>query len=216
LQHYRSKANEKAEPQPAPAESPSERKAVFGVQICKTLRSATGEEQMSEDHEEIWLECKCGDHSDEGRQWCEDDVFDSSDHEEGCAGSVRYVRADLHEAAIRERDEARAERDAEQKTGRDLYRALNEALEEKSKLMSERDEARAELADLKRKITEDWVSVSGDMPGICGEAEARGFERGVKDAAKVVEVTADKFSSERTIRTILALLEPVTLQKPEA
>jgi hypothetical protein len=51
--HYRSRANEQTEPQPAPAESPAESKAVFGVQICKTLRSPTGAEQMSE---EFWRE----------------------------------------------------------------------------------------------------------------------------------------------------------------
>jgi hypothetical protein len=47
--HYRSRANEQAEPQSAPAESPAESKAVFGVQICKTLRSTTGAEQMSDE-----------------------------------------------------------------------------------------------------------------------------------------------------------------------
>jgi hypothetical protein len=100
---------------------------------------------MSEDHKEIWLDCKCSEGSYEGREWCPYDVFDSSDHEEGCAGSVRYVRADLHEAAIRERDEARTE-----------------------------------IERLKTYIANN-VSLSK------AEAEARGYEGGVREAAKVAQ-----------------------------
>lgn len=54
-------------------------------------------------------------------------------------------------------------------------------------LRRERDEARAELVNLKSKITEDWVTVSAEMPGICAEAEARGYQRGVQDAARAVD-----------------------------
>jgi hypothetical protein len=70
---------------------------------------------MTDDHNEIWLECKCGDFSYEGRQWCGHDVFECSDHGPECKGSVKYIRADLHDALRaenerlqRERDEARA------------------------------------------------------------------------------------------------------------
>jgi hypothetical protein len=59
---------------------------------------------MTVDHKEIWLECKCGDFSYEGRQWCQDDAFDSSDHGPECKGSVKYIRADLHEALTAENE----------------------------------------------------------------------------------------------------------------
>jgi hypothetical protein len=62
---------------------------------------------MTEDHKEIWLECKCGDFSYEGRQWCEDDVFECSDHGPDCAGPVKYVRADLHETLRAENERLR-------------------------------------------------------------------------------------------------------------
>jgi hypothetical protein len=156
-QHYRSRANEKAEPQPAPAESPAESKAVFGVRIRKTLRNATGEEQMSEKP-------------------------DFRDWESGTAAVVLKYELSIVD------------------------------------LISQRDEARAELADLKRKITEDWVSVSGDMPGICGEAESRGFERGVKEAAKVYETGKSEdmewISFIGVKDAILALLEPTETKQP--
>lgn len=83
-----------------------------------------------------------------------------------------------------------------------LAKAIHAMLAE---AIHERDEARAELADLKRKITEDWVSVSGDMPGICAEWEQRGYRRGVQDAAKEAEITI--FPSQPAVRAILALLE---------
>ena len=83
-------------------------------------------------------------------------------------------------------------------------------------LIRQRDDARAELENrIKAEIDAEQAPIKEALFSIA-EAEARGFERGVRAAAKVVEVTADKFSSERTIRTILALLEPVTPQKPEA
>ena len=63
---------------------------------------------MSVDHKEIWLECKCGEFSDEGRLWCQDDAFDSSDHGPECKGSVKYIRADLHEALSAENERLRA------------------------------------------------------------------------------------------------------------
>jgi hypothetical protein len=53
---------------------------------------------MTEDHKEIWLECKCGDFSYEGRQWCGHNVFECSDHRPECKGPVKYIRSDLHEA----------------------------------------------------------------------------------------------------------------------
>jgi uncharacterized Rossmann fold enzyme len=98
-----------------------------------------------------------------------------------------------------------------------LEKDLRQAADTIERLIRERDEARAELADLKRKITEDWVSVSGDMPGICTEAEARGFERGVQEAAKVaLHAWRASGVGGKMYAAILALLEPDTLQKPEA
>lgn len=50
------------------------------------------------DHDRIWLEPKCAEKSYEGRQWCQDDVWD---HCEECdLPSVEYVRADLLDAAV--------------------------------------------------------------------------------------------------------------------
>ena len=97
-------------------------------------------------------------------------------------------------------------------------------------LQRERDEARAAIANANNSLFGSqgfFLSIDGgepdphhlakaieDLKGTArayyrerDDAEARGYERGVKEAAKVVEVTADKFSSERTIRTIRALLE---------
>jgi hypothetical protein len=74
-------------------------------------------------------------------------------------------------------------------------------------LTLERDEARAKADGLEKLVKLCGLLDDGSP---VERAEARGYERGVKDAAKVVEVTADKFSSERTIRTILALLEKPT------
>jgi hypothetical protein len=161
--HYRSRANEKAEPQPAPAESPAESKAVFGVQIRKTLGRTKGEEQMSEDYGE------------QMRLWHEGNIT---------ARPIRIVTMHDKDAQILQ-------------------------------LIRERDEARAGNHQA-NEYEPTWAQLVDYWKQRATEAEARGYRKGVEDAAKVVEVTADKFSSERTIRTILALLEPDTLQKPEA
>jgi hypothetical protein len=46
-----------------------------------------------EDHREIWLECKCAENGYEGRQWCQDNVFENC--EECGLKPVKYIRADL-------------------------------------------------------------------------------------------------------------------------
>ena len=104
---------------------------------------------------------------------------------------------------IRERDEARA-----------IIKAGSMAMVAEH-YRKQRDEARAQLEAISEAAKcgcgyDESTDVCIPHCRIREKAEARGFERGVRDAAKVVEVTADKFSSERTIRTILALLE-----KPE-
>jgi hypothetical protein len=84
---------------------------------------------------------------------------------------------------------------------------------ENERLTRERDEARAELAEAKIELEElDFLRYEGGEESIGREiekAEARGYERGVKEAAKVAE------PYEFTAKKILALLEP-TLRKPEA
>jgi hypothetical protein len=79
----------------------------------------------------------------------------------------------------------------------------------------ERDEARAKYEDLYvmaygKDKRDTWVA----------EAEAQGFERGVREAAKVATGfpygVRDKDGQPAVATAILALLEPVTLQKPEA
>jgi hypothetical protein len=46
------------------------------------------------DHAEIWLEPKAAEYTEEGRMWCQDQVWDESD-----GTPQRYIRADLHDAA---------------------------------------------------------------------------------------------------------------------
>jgi hypothetical protein len=46
------------------------------------------------DHAEIWLEPKAAEYTEEGRMWCQDQVWDESD-----GTPQRYVRSDLHDAA---------------------------------------------------------------------------------------------------------------------
>jgi hypothetical protein len=48
------------------------------------------------------------------------------------------------------------------------------------------------------------------------QAEARGFERGIREAAKVCDQCPDSHWGPWIRKRILALLEPVTLQEPEA
>jgi hypothetical protein len=55
------------------------------------------------DHERIYLEPSPGADEDYGRQWCQHNVWDES---------TEYVRADLHEAAVEERDRLREIEDA--------------------------------------------------------------------------------------------------------
>jgi hypothetical protein len=118
---------------------------------------------------------------------------------------------------------------------------LTEAAENHDRLTRERDEARAELADAQSALDQaeiaggftengnlwrfwsnkarEYIAKSDEVSRkATAQAEARGFERGVREAAKVAEITIDIFPSKRTMAktAILALLEPVTLQEPEA
>jgi hypothetical protein len=82
-----------------------------------------------------------------------------------------------------------------------------------SQLIRERDEARAEAKEAKELMQVHAAEIFG--------AEARGFERGVREAAEATEEYEIDWRvgpSENRLyikRAILALLEP-TLQKPEA
>jgi len=55
------------------------------------------------DHAEIWLEPKAAEYTEDGRMWCQDQVWDKSD-----GHAQRYVRADLHDAAQAEIEQLRA------------------------------------------------------------------------------------------------------------
>jgi hypothetical protein len=62
---------------------------------------------MSADHERIWLQnAKDALNQDTGRMWCEDKVW-PDDAEDG--EPTEYVRADLYETALSERNAAQAE-----------------------------------------------------------------------------------------------------------
>jgi hypothetical protein len=145
MQHYRSKRDEKAEPQPAPVESPAEGKAIFGVQIRKALCSTTGAEQMNDYDEQM-------------RLWHEGKI------------TARPIRID----SIHDKDM------------------------QISQLIRERDEARAAVTTANSVVAE-WQR---DME----KAERAGFERGVKEAAKVLEKDGWSFPRD----AILALLEKPT------
>lgn len=50
--------------------------------------------ELKADHERIWLQPKCCAGEYEGRQWCQDNVFDDGQCEDG-AKATEYIRADL-------------------------------------------------------------------------------------------------------------------------
>jgi hypothetical protein len=78
--------------------------------------------------------------------------------------------------------------------------------ERAEKAIQERDEARAKIAEL-----ENIDALEAKIAPIIREAEERGYERGIREAANHRELYG--LSSIRI--AILSLLEP-TLQKPEA
>jgi hypothetical protein len=107
--------------------------------------------------------------------------------------------------------------------------------------LQERDEARAELAEAHKyaerlatllcekhfkdvaprfKLLPDTVGIITQIDNMtCGideKAEARGYERGVREAAVVCDRCPDSHWGPWIHKRILALLEPVTLQEPEA
>ena len=90
----------------------------------------------------------------------------------------------------------------------------------------ERDEARDER-DIYKKLVHLHGVLDDGSP--VERAERRGYERGVKEAAKVVALQKNKIweghvteaaayseACRNVNAAILALLEPVTLQEPEA
>jgi hypothetical protein len=86
-----------------------------------------------------------------------------------------------------------------------------------ARLIRERDEARAELkyqTDRAEYISAEGRELRQVLERERNEAEQRGFERGVREAAKAAEDAP--VPSRIIVRAILALLEPVTPQKPEA
>jgi hypothetical protein len=192
LQRYRSRANEKAEPQPAPAESPAESKAVFGVQIRKTLCNTTGEEQMSGEF---------------GQQ---------SPEQERSARLTRErdelaVRVKVLEDALlgmnshMERMQATASSYLEPWQGAtDTEQSFINAM----LYLLDGPEQR----EVQGKARAELIRYAGTPYGkIATEAEDRGFERGVREAADACD-----WADMSTREAILALLEPVTPQKPEA
>jgi hypothetical protein len=78
------------------------------------------------------------------------------------------------------------------------------------RLLRERDEARAEVAEAKRELEElDFLRYEGGEESIGREiekAEARGYERGVKEAAEVLAKDGWSFAHGK----VLALLEKPT------
>jgi hypothetical protein len=81
------------------------------------------------------------------------------------------------------------------------------------RLVRERDEARAKLKAGSEEIMEYYERL---MDAKVSTAETRGFERGIREAAKVCDQCPDSHWGPWIRKRILALLEPVTLQKPEA
>ena len=67
-----------------------------------------GEAMSAIDHNEIYLQPTCCVNEDVGRLWCEDD--DTEYCEDGKRWT-RYVRADIHDAAVAELEALRQERD---------------------------------------------------------------------------------------------------------
>jgi hypothetical protein len=100
----------------------------------------------------------------------------------------------------------------------DEHNALTNLVE---RLIRERDEARAGNYR-ENDFTPTWVELVNFWRDSFEKAEARGFERGVREAADATEEYEIDWRvgpSENRLyikRAILALLEPVTLQKPEA
>jgi uncharacterized coiled-coil DUF342 family protein len=83
--------------------------------------------------------------------------------------------------------------------------------EELMQTIKERDEARAEAAATEAGMAALNETIQNTADAIL-EAEARGYERGVREAAEVLENGGWAIAPD----AVLALLEPVTLQKPEA
>jgi hypothetical protein len=88
----------------------------------------------------------------------------------------------------------------------DLIQMVKHCRKRNAELTVERDEARAKIAEL-----ENIDALEAKIAPIIRVAEARGFERGMREAAKLAKVWDAAVS-----HAILALLEPVTPQKPEA
>jgi hypothetical protein len=96
----------------------------------------------------------------------------------------------------------------------------NEWMGECDRIRQQRDEAWASVAEL-----ENIDALEAKIAPIIAKAEARGYERGVKEAAALAKdfglPVSDELNAVMTYRqkniaaAILALLEP-TLQKPEA
>jgi hypothetical protein len=116
----------------------------------------------------------------------------------------------------------------EDRTLETVVKMLSTCIEQRDTLKRERDEARAKYEDLYvmaygKDGRDTWVA----------EAEARGFERGVREAAKVLtdqnadwwqwgdgnpednDLQVTRIVCKEAAAAILALLEP-TLQEPEA
>lgn len=63
------------------------------------MTSLTGQTGSDADHERIWLQPKCCAGEFEGRLWCQDNVFDDGECEDG-AKATEYVRADLYHELV--------------------------------------------------------------------------------------------------------------------
>jgi hypothetical protein len=78
------------------------------------------------DHERIWLQPKCCAGPFDGRQWCEDNVFDDGECEDG-AKATEYVRADRISSLEAEKRARDAEVVALREAAFDMCQLVNRA-----------------------------------------------------------------------------------------
>ena len=109
-------------------------------------------------HKEIWLgpDCQdCGedgeDYSTEDRLWCQDDIFETCD--ECGKGSVRYVRADLHDVL------AAKLADEKKRCEEWISNYIEVSREAEDAMQKQRDDALAKLAEA-RRLLEAWMGHS--------------------------------------------------------
>lgn len=119
------------------------------------------------DHERIYLEPSPGADEDYGRQWCQHNVWDEA---------TEYVRADLHEAAVEERDRLREENRASKVLLESKDETIRQLTEERAEQWRKRRDAEGSrdaghaAADSLRIEPLEWVDM-GEGPRcitVCG------------------------------------------------